>query len=181
MLNFCQTFFAETMKHSYTEGGEERGGKKEKRKNEKEEKEKEEVDVEEVKEKDKWEKRKARPLLWDQPSWRVRGGVVEREKGNDEGGIEKERKRGSVGGKERNRRGVVLGSTNQRQDAIDRHVAPGWFNEFHEKVVVLVADDDGGGSGGGGGGSGGDGYGRWKSGREGGDIDPFCTLRYTYW
>lgn len=27
--------------------------------------------------------------------------------------------------------GVVPGSTNQRQDAIDRHVAPGWCNEFH--------------------------------------------------
>lgn len=26
--------------------------------------------------------------------------------------------------------GVVPGSTNQRQDAIDRHVAPGWCNEF---------------------------------------------------
>lgn len=76
--------------------------------------------------------RKARPLLWDQPSWRIRGGVVQREKENDEGGIEKGRKRGYVGGKERNRRGVVLGSTNQREDAIDRHVAPGWFNEFHE-------------------------------------------------
>jgi hypothetical protein len=26
--------------------------------------------------------------------------------------------------------GVVPGSTNQQQDAIDRHVAPGWCNEF---------------------------------------------------
>ncbi|KAG7189011.1 hypothetical protein KM043_008605 [Ampulex compressa] len=45
--------------------------------------------------------------------------------------------------------GVVPGSTNQRQDAIDRHVAPGWFNEFQEgggsglrlcsEMVVVVA------------------------------------------
>lgn len=30
------------------------------------------------------------------------------------------------------REGVVPSSTNQRQDAIDRHVARGWFNGFHE-------------------------------------------------
>lgn len=64
--------------------------------------------------------------------------------------------------------GVVPGSTNQRQDAIDRHVAPGWCNEFHRaggrnrkgkedgreaallpprlaEMVVVMAKKDGGG------------------------------------
>lgn len=33
----------------------------------------------------------------------------------------------------RSERGVVPGSTNQQQDAIDRHVAPGWCNGFHRE------------------------------------------------
>jgi len=46
---------------------------------------------------------------------------------------EKETREGGDGTGGRNgeaSEGVVPGSTNQRQDAIDRHVAPGWCNEF---------------------------------------------------
>lgn len=96
--------------------------------------------------------------------------------------------------------GVVPGSTNQRQDAIDRHVAPGWCNEFRRgwkggsssasvaavtaaaEVVVVMAketemvDRERKGSSRPGG--------RRKSGRgQGGGwrTRVFCTLRYTYW
>lgn len=55
--------------------------------------------------------------------------------------------------------GVVPGSTNQRQDAIDRHVAPGWCNEFRRgwkggQLFCLRGGGDGGGVGGGGDGEG---------------------------
>lgn len=46
---------------------------------------------------------------------------------------EKETREGGGGAGGRNgeaSEGVVPGSTNQRQDAIDRHVAPGWCNKF---------------------------------------------------
>lgn len=73
--------------------------------------------------------------------------------------------------------GVVPGSTNQRQDAIDRHVAPGWCNEFRRgwrEISPPLPLGDGvcgggmrGGGGGGGDGDGGDG----GDGGGGGDIE----------
>lgn len=95
--------------------------------------------------------------------------------------------------------GVVPGSTNQRQDAIDRHVAPGWCNEFRRgwkggsssasvaavtataEVVVAMAKETE----------------MWiergkaaaapvederaAEGAGGWRTRVFCTLRYTYW
>lgn len=86
--------------------------------------------------------RKARPLLWDQPSSGIRGesscGVkkkerksARRETGVEEGGKKPGGEDGAGGREGEASEGVVPGSTNQRQDAIDRHVAPGWCNGFH--------------------------------------------------
>lgn len=102
--------------------------------------------------------------------------------------------------------GVVPGSTNQRQDAIDRHVAPGWCNEFRRgwkggsssasaatvtataEVVVAMAKETemvdrerkGSSRPGGRRKSGrGQGSGRREEGTGGTRV--FCTLRYTYW
>jgi len=60
---------------------------------------------------------------------KVRGGVGVGEKVE----VEKDTREGDCDARERDgeaSEGVVPGSTNQRQDAIDRHVAPGWCNEF---------------------------------------------------
>lgn len=122
---------------------------------------------------------------------------------------EKETREGGGGAGGRNgeaSEGVVPGSTNQRQDAIDRHVAPGWCNKFRSGVegrqLFCLRGGGGGGGGSEGGGGDGEGDGGWwiergkaaaapvEDGRAaaggGGEAGGwrtrvFCTLRYTYW
>lgn len=121
---------------------------------------------------------------------------------------EKETREGGGGAGGRNgeaSEGVVPGSTNQRQDAIDRHVAPGWCNKFRSGVEgrqLFCLRGGGGGGGSEGGGGDGEGDGGWwiergkaaaapvEDGRAaagaGGEAGGwrtrvFCTLRYTYW
>lgn len=63
---------------------------------------------------------------------KARGGV-----GVGEKEVEEDTREGGCDAGERDgeaSEGVVPGSTNQRQDAIDRHVAPGWCNEFRRGV-----------------------------------------------
>lgn len=89
------------------------------------------------------------------------------------GRVRRTRKEGGAeGAGVKRREGVVPGSTNQGQDAIDRHVARGWFNGFHEgggcsfcfcsRVVVVEEGEE-----------------NFQVGV--GGTDAFCTLRYTYW
>lgn len=84
--------------------------------------------------------RKAHPPLWDQPSsWFLRG--------------------------RRATQGVGPNSTNQRQDAIDRHVAPVGPRVVVGRVSGELLEGEGEG---------------WQLSSWWG-ADAFYTLRYTYW